>query len=326
MTNFTTAKLFANYTNHLVDEQEAHPDKFLGNLTWFSVPESVWVPYEDYTKLTMQLEAPVGVVLPPKPNDVFLRACTAVERAYQKLPVGDGTYRNLLIRKAGSDADWVVKQLVIETVDESEHQVGMQVAADLRFHKREFKIRLARKPGFEQGDAAEMLIEVVKAIQAYYKDKEMMLNAYAIRESIRKALDGPLLGLGVRPGVYFVAAGHGRSLARLDMLVQEIPGVQFHVLPLVDDERQREMVREAFEDEAVKELTQLMGDMDERLEKKGKITPEDLVKFQERYAELKGRNSEYREVLADELDKATATLEVTKMKIQEFFNLAVVDE
>lgn len=315
----TKSMLFGGYTNHLKEEMAKLTEKFLGVLVWYTVPESVWIDYHEYTARAIALNAPVAVKKAPKPADVFLRGCTAVEQKHQKepTPIPD-VYANYMFRKAGSDSDWICKQIVQELVDQDEHQVSFEVLADLRFHKRSFEIKFSPTLA---GTNNPLVNQIVEEIKAYYEDKEMLLTAYTVRESFRHALEGPLMALSVRSsgGIYFVSTSQLDGIAGLEALADSIPGIGFHIMPLVDDEKQRAMVKEAFEDDAVGELEKLMGEMTEVLTSKGKLTTKQLVAFQERFDKYRDRNKEYEGVLQENLEKSQATLQLTKMAIQEAF-------
>jgi hypothetical protein len=317
-THFGTTKLFDTYTTHLMEQMEKNPGMFLGMLVWYTVPESVWVHYDDFAKHAMTLNAPVAKLKAPKPNDVFLRGCTSIEGQYRKVATGTpDVYANYLIRKAGSDSDWVCKQIVRELVDQDEHQISFEVLGDLRFHKQTFEIEAHMAFGADD----EVFPTMVGDIKTYFKDKEFLLTAYTIREGFRHALEGPLLGLSVRSagGIYFVSETQLVSLAALEGLANELPGVRFHIMPLWDDEKQREMVKEAFEDDSVGELEKLMGEMTEVISKKGKLTIKQLESFQARFTEHRNRTKEYSGVLTDNLEKSQATLDLCKMAIKTAF-------
>ena len=333
-----TPAVFSTYATHLMETMEKNPESFLGILCWYTVPESVWVNYYDYTSKALIAKAPVVIKKAPKAADVFLRACTSVESSFRRIPkVQDNnqeeSYINYLVRNAGSDADWICKQVVAETVDKNEHQISFDIVGDLRFNKKSHVIvddrpsasllagwdsasgSYSAEPSAIQGGFN--FDELVTQIKAYYTEKEMLLTAYAVRESFRHALEGPLMALSVRSsgGVYFVGTNKFEGLAGLETLASELPGVGFHMLPLADDKKQRTMIKEAFEDDAVGELEKLMGEIADT----SKMSVKQLVSFQERFFEHRSRNKEYSGVLQDNLEKSQATLKLCNLAIKSAF-------
>lgn len=322
----STASAFASYTDHLLAQHIANPGLFLGMLIWYTVPESVWVNYNDFTAQCMKLSAPVDIRKAPKASDVFLRACTTVEASYKKRPVSPyavhqtgAAYSNYLIRKAGSDADWICKQVVVEYVDLGDHQLSFEVLGDIRFHKSTHEM-ICQPTGI--GYADDTFATITDDIRSYYNEREMLLTPYTIREAFRRALEGPMLALSVRTagGVYYVNSQQGENLSALERLANEVEGMTFHILPLIDDSSQRAMLKAAFEDDSVGELQRLMGDINDVIETKGSLTTKQLVAFQERYDEYRKRTREYSDILDDSLDTASASLLLCKESIKNAFS------
>jgi ElaB/YqjD/DUF883 family membrane-anchored ribosome-binding protein len=317
------ADSFSTYTDHLLAQQMSNPGLFLGMLVWYTVPESVWVDYNDFTAQCMKLNAPVEIRKAPKASDVFLRACTTVEANYKKRPVNPfvsngAAYSNYLIRKAGSDADWICKQVVVEYVDLSDHQLSFEVLGDIRFHKSTHEM-ICQPTG--TGYADNTFSTITDDIRDYYQHREMLLTPYTIREALRRALEGPMMALSVRTagGVYYVNSQQAENLSALERLAKDIEGITFHILPLIDDSSQREMLKAAFEDDSVGELQRLMGDINDVISTKGSLSTKQLVAFQERYDDYRKRTREYSDILDDSLDTASASLLLCKETIKAAF-------
>jgi hypothetical protein len=304
----TPSAAFASYIDTLKEKEEQH----LGYLCWYSVPTSVWVDYHVFLKLAMQLDAPCSVNKPPKPADVFLRACTATESKYKKLSLDvPDQYVNYLIRKTGSDVNWICKQIVREVVDQDNHQLDFAIIGDLRFHKHTEKVMWIPEDEIEP-NLNEAGADIADAVRAYCSEKSQLLNDYAVRESFRRALEGPLKALNVRTGVYFVMPSQTDGLRSLEMFATALNGVSFHILPLVDDKKQRRMIKEAFQDESVGELERLMDDIINTTNKNNGVTESQMVAFQNRYAEITSRTKSYSGILEDNLETASAALTMCK--------------
>ena len=316
-TQVTTYGGFKTYTQHLYALGEANPGLFLGLLVWYTVPESLMIDYQEFTKLAIEADAAVAVKKAPKAWDVFLRACTHVENGHKKLPTDQpNTYRNYLIRKAGTNADLVCKQVVMELVDQDNNQLDFGVMGDLRFNKRESSIE-----GSPLDEDDEEFSKIVKEVSAYCDTMQGMLTSYTVRECFRQSMEGPLMAVSVRTagGVYFVNPSKSEELAALEALATAIDGITFNVMPLIDDGNQRAMLKAAFEDDSVGELQKLMGEMQELIAKGGKVTDKQVAAFQERYTVLRTRTKNYAELLDDSLETASASLQLCMQTIKNIY-------
>jgi hypothetical protein len=203
-------------------------------------------------------------------------------------------------------------------VDLADHQLSFSVLADLRFNKNSHNLITNRTL---EGEQDENVTAIHASILDYYNKKEMLLTPYTIREAFRRALEGPMMALSVRSagGVYFVSESQSENLAAMEKLSNLYDGMSFHVLPLIDDGQQRDMLRTAFTDDSVGELEKLMGEIQEILDKKGSLSTKQLVAFQERYDEYRNRTKEYSTILGDSLDTASAALALCKQSIKQAF-------
>src|SRR5918996_2030849 len=96
---------------------------------------------------------------------------------------------------------------------------------------------------------------VLKTIEDGYAAGRHRHNSYAVRELIRRELTLANATL-VRPtgGVYFVMRTNAPALDKVLLLGEQLEGTSVHALPLIDDAKQRQMVREAVENETVLEI------------------------------------------------------------------------
>lgn len=306
---------FKTYTNHLAAFCEANPGVFLGFLAWYTVPESVSMNYTDFTQAAIEVGADVAVKKAPHPADIFLRACTSTEGSHRKLPTDQpNTYMNYLVRKSGTDTNFICKQVVREMVDQDNKMLDFEILGDVRFNKLDSSIEC---------DSVVSDIEfqtIVMEIKDYCSVWKDLLTAYTIRECFRASMEGPLSAVSVRNagGVYFININKSAELSAIESLAGKIEGVNLNILPLLDDGTQRSMLKAAFEDDSVKALQKLMAEM-QMLMAKGPVKDKQAAAFQEQYSKLVGKTSEYADILDDSLGTANASLELCKMTITKLF-------
>lgn len=299
------ATSFYGYTSYLKELYDKDPSSLLGTLAWYTVPGELYVDYHEYLRRVMETGAPVGTLHPPKPVDVFLRACTNAEKGFTKLITDrPEVFADIRVRKVGSDGDWVVRKVVVEYVDLAGHRIDFREIADLRFHKREHLIVAQQSMTVDAFELVQFE-QLVAAVRSYFADKKMKLNDYGVRESIRRGITGQLSATMVKDGLYFIGAAHFEKLEALEELIGDLPGVTFNQMPVPDHDKQREMVKQAFEDESVGEMQRLIADI---ADAPHPITEKQLAKFQERYAAASTKIAEYKNVLDDSLETAQASL------------------
>lgn len=303
-----------NYTSHLLPVLQENPDAFLGFLCWYSVPESVWIDHVDWMNLVAELDAPIAMRRPPKETDVFLRACTATEKQYRRLPAdsfgGEGNrFHNYLIRNAGGNENYICKQIVLEEVDEQENQLGFTVVADLKFRRTTGAIELTQKTSMPNRSP-----RIAEAVTIYYEQKKNLLTAYAVRESLRHSLERNLFALSVRSSgsVYFVSMEFADGLAKVEALSQQIQGVTFHVLPLINDAHQRGMVQLAFEENTVGESTKILEEIIVLRDEQKTPTNKQIESWLKRFALLSERTELYTKILKETMESVQSAQDLTE--------------
>src|SRR5690606_13800316 len=109
-------------------------------------------------------------------------------------------------------------------------------------------------------------------------------------------------GTNVRPngvgGLYFVKQECAPALEALEKFVSLIPGeIEVHTLPLIDDMKQRQMVRRAFEAESVDAVDRMLGDIKEVMDRGKKISKDRYASFVTEYQDLLSKTQDYEQVL-----------------------------
>lgn len=318
---------FAAHQQHMTSYDST---MLLGRLCWYSVPESVF----DHTFVVQQMQA-AGLdtfTLPPvpRPADVFKRACTAATR--KKVPVSDvGTYNNYLIRPVGHDDDHVWRKIIRETVDSNDRRLGYIEIVELTFERKTSKISTNWNPMAAEkivNNASGMTwptttyeydpqaVGMVDEILDNFKAWNDSITSAALRELIRKILT-KFHATSVRPagGIYFVNESRHVELEALSNLINSLQGASFHVLPLLNDAKQREMLRLAFEDESVEEIDRLLGEIMELKSKNKKISADKYSSYAAEYTRLMAKGKEYQSLLGTAMAETDSRLEIFQNSI-----------
>lgn len=258
-----TQGTLTSYKNSVSQDRDA----YLGYIVMYSV-------HDERTKSGGLVVAQADVKLhlanvgldakPPKvphANDLFRRITTQAKITRQPTGV-EGEFRNFKFVDI-SDADHeIVRRLVCETIDSKGKRLRYQQLVDVVFNKDTKEI--TRKDCDDYGkemDLDSVALGIVADIRTKFVSEDDMLTAYAVRQFIRDLL-GSVGATSVRTsgGAYFVTAAHEAKLDKIEAFVNCLPRTfaDMHTIPLVDNDKQRQMVKEALENEvenAVDDLT-----------------------------------------------------------------------
>jgi hypothetical protein len=152
-------------------------------------------------------------------------------------------------------------------------------------------------------------------IQSDYVRQRDCLDSFGVRQWTSKFIYR-LGAVRVREGVYFVKTEHNPKVEALETFLHSIPGsVIFHTLPLLDDLKQRDMLRNAFESEVAEEIDTLIGEIQDIATacKSGKSQSVSNAKYEQllnRYQALTEKTNEYSGLLEEKLGNTTSRLEI----------------
>jgi len=301
-------------------------DLFLGRLIWFSIAETTSVDQQEFLKLVLtnffgldrQPEVP-GIA---KPFDVFKRACTHAVR--KNVHTDDPDVRhNYMIRPTGSDPTKIWRTVVREAVDQSGHKLNYQELVTITFDRTTEKLRFANVDTSPDYVEDPVVTEIVEDVLAYIKDRRELITPYTMREFTRKYVERSLYGTRVRlaGGLYFVTENAGAEVEALDKTINALgDGASFHYLPVLDDSKQREMLRVAFESESAGEIDRLIGEMSEVMSQDKKISSTYFGQFVDESKLLRNRIAEYSDVLDEKMEATANRLEIMDTVIIELMS------
>lgn len=296
-------------------------DMFLGRLVWYTVTAELDATHKEFHALAMQnfFDLDKQPILPgyPKTSDVFKRACTEAQR--RNVPTAEpGIKNNYLTRSTGHDPKKIWRTIVRETVDSEGHTLSYVELITITFDRATENIEFQQTAGVDETDP--VATEIADAIVGYVKVEGDKITAYAVREFARQYLERVLLATKVRPsgGVYFVNEANAVAVEALDKTLNGLGlGASFHYMPVLDDSKQREMLRVAFESESVGEIDRLIGEMAELMAAKQKISSNRFAGFADEYKVLRRRIAEYSDLLDEKMEATANRLEIMDTVLME---------
>lgn len=250
----------------------------------------------------------------PKSYNLFRRVSTEAQR--RKQPTNSvGVFRNYnLIEFPGQEGE-IVRRIVMETIDSAGKRLDYKQLADVIFNKSTKAISQVFGPDHDDPTTAEVII---REIRDKFRTQDGMLTAYSVREFIRGMVNATgATSIRSGGGVYFVTQSKGERIHRIESFVATLPSnfAEFHTLPLIDDEKQRGMVKQAFESETTGAVEELIFKIKE-LRKAGKpirqVTFDNLAV---QYGELVAKAEEYGEMLEEKLNGTHSRLDLLKAGI-----------
>lgn len=296
--------------------------ELLGLLAWYFVPEDAEVDHSTFLRLVETNNAPIKTPAVPKPANVFRRACKAAK--ITKVPTNNpDIFHNYVLRDAGYETNFVFRRVIEETIDSGDHSLGFRDLGQAIFDKSGVSATYKRTIAADD-PALPYWDNIREHIDNFVQTRMMMLPAIVIREGARKAVELKLNGVKVRDGggVYFVAPDRLEKLKSLDVVINSIDGCTFHILPVIDDQRQRSMLREAFESETVEDMDTLVGEITSLLRSDKNIPVKKYLEIQQRYNDKREKLDEYTSLLNETLDRSSVAIDLCGAQLKALLDKA----
>lgn len=312
-------------------------EHFIGSILWYSIAGADVYVDGKRTKVPVritrdQLEAwfrDLGLdlqFLPPPilKVDAFRKASSEAKRTYM-LP--SGLEAELYVDEVDSNPEFVLRHVMRKVRDPKQpvddDKLTTEFMATLKFFRGgrsnqgkrstgdHYKSR--PRPNLSSLDS-EHVESMLTQIEDRYTDLSANLNEDKIRGVIRNYL-AHLNAIGVKPSgaVYFVHNTRQDTLDALEELVQRIgQGCTLDQMPLVDTQKSRGMLTEAFQTEVEDDVRLLLvkvAEVNDKV-KGGKIKPDVYTDLNARYQSVVSRCEEYTQVLGLAQGRAASALEL----------------
>lgn len=290
-------------------------DMILGEVVFYTVPDAP-VKVQKVKEIMQELGLDESLIPEPrKPVYVFEDAVRRVEGKRK-----NGTITETKVDKVFEDNTTSVYQVtrLVRNIDEKviDHPKAMRVSFDKAGHM------ITVEP--LEAEAADALAGTEESIREYYSRNRATHHGQKIRNTLRQYITGKLFGESIREsgGIYFVARRHHDELIKLRELMDRLyqPGL-FHLIPLANDETQREMLEKRFVVNTMDAINEAIGRYAERLKDSSKTVRSDTIRTAtEDRAALGERIKQFRELLSfesDALEQNVALLDQQILKLAE---------
>lgn len=224
--------------------QPSDENSIIGYLSWYSVGE------DSYNREALRKAMLVNSIEekylpnPIKGYDAFRRATKAVETKKDQAQSDESTneYRNYIVRDVVNRAKRLQRNIVIETVNQKGEQLAYEPeGAKLFFDKTQQNLEEAFS--YEAND--ELALELAEEAKKLFNQFLTHHNGQAVRASVVSYLN-ELSPVPVRPsgGVYFIPINHAERLRRLVNFVSSLERGESHMIPLVSNDENKNMIKD----------------------------------------------------------------------------------
>lgn len=291
--------------DHVASVSKVDQELWMGHIVWYQVGP-VNVTHAEVVQNLHTHNLSVGLPPYPKDFDVFRRVCS--EQQIRRMPNGPDNFQSYLLREVRNDEQIITKRIVVEHLNKKGKVLSYEQLIDLDFHRKNSEIVVS-----DHSPAASLnyptAVHIATSVKSEFLKWRGKLNSYAIREFVRKLLLS-WSATCVRDGMYFLPESKAGDLDGLDGFANSIAGVDFHSMPLVDNARQREMVRKAFQSETVEQIHAQMGEIAELRKAGKKISQDRYAKIITDYQAIMAHTQEYEEVLEVEMQEVQDVLKL----------------
>lgn len=322
MTTITNSTM-GNYTQAI---ENLPPEAFLGSLLWFSISQAdvnVEKAKADLTAAGLTFNKDM------RPVDAFRKASREFARKFKKSD--DDTRSEFLVRSVGEDGSQAHRFIILERARfqaGKKRQVFYEKVAEITFNRGTKKKGEYLGHSVEQRrttmnlgtplkeEEEEWLKEHLDNFEERYTHLLTHMDSHSVRTFVREFIYS-LSGTCVKEsgGLYFVKQEHADVIAKLQAWVKSV-GSEFHTLPLLNLADQRDMIMEAFEDETVKEVERLMGELQVILSDASRTIEEKTFDaYGMKAAELRKKIDEYNAMLGSRADRADIEVQLFAQQV-----------
>lgn len=300
-------------------EESANKDKdlLLGRLFWYHVSEDCLKKHSDFVQELKDIGLDKNLPKEPKNHDTFRRVCTDAQVSRKPVANQPEVFENYMLREVAGAGDKIItRRVVCEKVDKKGKRLDYAQLADVEFNRETNHIDVTWINGYDATThpAAQTITEYVRNT---FIAQNGWLTHYGVRQWIRQSLQG-FGATAVRPsgGIYFLPEHMADTVDKLEQMVSSLPGTtELHSLPLVDNDKQRAMVKRAFEAETIGACDDLISELHEIRAKGDGLTNEKMVRLMLERKKMNLKVAEYENLLDQNMKEAKARIEILDMEL-----------
>ena len=280
----------------------------MGMLAWYNVSSDASVSQKTFLTLRRLEKAPVAYIKPPKPANVFRRACESVQ---EKWEINDVTY-DIFTKDLGYSLNFV-KREIRATSGKQTLALGTLVFDKT---KNETTLDMEYLASLNNPSGEAQAHKVYNQVCDFMEANKDTIHSLPIRESIRKAIECKLNGILVKPGggVYFIPLRQYNGLNNLMEMMNSILGVTVHITPLIRDEVQQAMLTDALQDY----VTGALFEIDTEINELANPTAKKLNDIKTELYKLKNKTDLYSNITQNDIG-VIKLIEASEAKLQMFW-------
>jgi len=322
----------SEFRKYVDQAQELPDDVVLGNIVWHTVNDGAY-SLTDIEKAFDDLGLnPSFVPRPTTEFNAFEKACTLALRATKPYELARGKVDGqmvttevgeiMAIRESHKDSEQVIRQVVREVRDHQKKRLRYEVVAELilmravadsngKVRRGSHRLRATVLVDNLHRNEKAQVESVIDRWEAEFNRLYEFLDGDKVRAVVRNYL-GYLNAVMMKDGVYFVHKNREDELLRLQTFVGTTlaNGCAISMFPIPELKRLREEVVEAYQDEAVKELNEVVAAISKVRSTRQSITPAALAKLTEQYQNVMRKANEYTRTLRCTQDRTAGAAEV----------------
>lgn len=188
------------------------------------------------------------------------------------------------------------------------------------------KLIVERTGWSQQRDVRRIVDEAEDRFREEFDHAMKYLDAQTIRQTVRRQMDLMRAFLLRRNGsVYFIPRDQEDKAVAMCALLDWIGrGSGFHILPLIDTEKQREMIQAAFEDEVHESAQAMLNVLAEAIHNKEPLTFSKWSEMLDAKESLIARAREYSDLIEREFAKAGTELALLDDTMSDVFTKGLI--
>jgi hypothetical protein len=293
------------------------PDCVLGYIAWFSVNDAAYDAerlIKDFDRL--QLNSTM-LPAPLRADDAFEKASKEIDKF--KYAIVGGSTAEILIREVSRDARTIQRHMIREVKDSAGKRLLYEKVGELTFYRGRVvggvvdqsstRARATLDPALSPSERDILTPVVSQFTEAYHRYRDFH-DGQKVRGILRNYLVY-LNAVQMKPSVYFVHSSRADELERLKAFADGLGTASLMLLPQADLPRLRQDVIDAFQEEAEKDLQQVVVDIQKlRSSRSGDIRPTAFAKIKEDYDRVMRKASEYSRTLQIGQDRTAGAAEL----------------
>lgn len=315
----------SNYTQAIADLPD---EAFLGALLYFSISMADVNLHNAHRDLAAAGLSTTGLRDHLRPVDAFRKATKEFAKKFKAV---NDVRSELMVRPVGEDGEQAYRHLILERAS---YQAGKKRRV---FYEKVGEITFTRgvkKDGQYNGHGVEVrrttdnltspltpeedqwLTERLVTFEDRYNHLLNYMDSHAVRTFVREYIYG-LDGTCVKEsgGLYFVGQQHIDEVAKLAEWVKSVHS-EFHYLPLLNLMEQREMIMDAFEEETIREVERLMGEISKILSDPNRqIAEKTFDAYALQGAELGKKIKAYNQMLGSKAERAATEVQMFSTQV-----------